>query len=103
MKYGRIFKAGSVLFLLSQSVSASDAAQIIADTICMLIPEAIQLAWALALLMFVYGGAKYAYSADDPGGRKQGKNIAVNALIGFIIVGAAEAVILAINNNTPIC
>jgi hypothetical protein len=38
-------------------------------------------------IMFLYGGAKYAYSADDPGGRKQGKNICIHAIIGAILIG----------------
>ena len=40
---------------------------------------------ALVMVMFVYGGAKYAYSADDAGGRKQGKTICIHAIIGGII------------------
>ena len=81
------------------AVTPPDAAQIIASTVCGLVPEVMTLAWALALLMFIYGGAKYAYAADDPGGRKAGKNIAINALIGFIIVGIAKAVVSAIANG----
>ncbi len=86
------------------AVSAQGAvnpAEIIADTICSLIPEAASLAWWLALLMFIYGGAKYAYGADDPGARKQGKNIAVNAMIGLIIVAVAYSLITAIAGGDP--
>jgi len=39
----------------------------------------------LAMIMFIYGGLKYIFSADDPGGRKQGKMIAINATIGGMI------------------
>jgi len=87
---------------LAQSVSATapDAAQIIRNIICGLVPEVINLAWALALLVFIYGGAKYAHSADDPGGRKQGKSIAVNAIIGFVIIAASRAVVTAISGAT---
>jgi hypothetical protein len=85
------------------SASSVDAAAIIASVICGLVPEVSTLAWALALLVFVYGGAKYAYSADDPGGRKQGKNIAINAMIGLIIVAAARAVVNAIAGGGNFC
>ncbi|MBU0761758.1 MAG: hypothetical protein KKD39_01930 [Candidatus Altiarchaeota archaeon] len=48
---------------------------------------------ALAAVMFVYGGAKYAYTADDPGGRKQGMAICVAAVMAFLIIAAAEGII----------
>jgi hypothetical protein len=40
---------------------------------------------SLVAIMFAYGAAKYAYSADNPGGRNQGRTICVHALIGGII------------------
>jgi len=96
--------AGAVAWAYTATVSAGGAtnpADIIANTICALIPEAGTLAWALALLMFIYGGAKYAYGADDPGARKQGKNVAVNAMIGLIIVAVAYSLIIAIAGKSP--
>jgi hypothetical protein len=80
------------LYALSGSATAGPGC-IIALTICNLIPEANALAVALAVCVFAYGGAKYAYSADDPGGRKQGKNIAINAMIGLIIVVIAKTIV----------
>jgi hypothetical protein len=44
------------------------------------------IAGTMMVIMFVYGGVKYVYSADDPGGRNGGKNICIQALIGGIIV-----------------
>ena len=41
---------------------------------------------SLVLLMIVYAGVKYVYSADDPGGRKQAKDIIVHSIIGGIIL-----------------
>jgi hypothetical protein len=46
----------------------------------------------LVLIMFAYGGAKYAYSADNPGAAKQGKTICVHAIIGGILLILWEAV-----------
>jgi hypothetical protein len=99
----QIIGAAAAVYCLTALATASGAAVIIAEVICGLVPDVTRLAWALALLVFVYGGAKYAYSADDPGGRKQGKNIAINAMIGLIIVGAARAVIVAIAGNNNFC
>ncbi|MFH0861902.1 MAG: hypothetical protein V1875_02625 [Candidatus Altiarchaeota archaeon] len=88
--------SAAAFFAQSVSATAPDAATIIRNIICTLIPEVINLSWALAVLVFVYGGAKYAHAADDPGGRKQGKSIALNAIIGFIIIAASKAVVEAI-------
>jgi hypothetical protein len=85
-----------VLFFLSSLSSASGPAQIIKNVICGLAAEVRLLAGVLATLMFIYGGAKYAYSADDPGARKQAKNIAVGAIIGAIIVASAGGLVTAI-------
>jgi hypothetical protein len=40
----------------------------------------------LVLIMFVYGATKYAYSADDPGGRKQGKDICVHSIVAGLLL-----------------
>jgi len=40
----------------------------------------------LVILMFIYGGVKYTFSADDPGGRKAGKMTCIHALIGGILI-----------------
>jgi hypothetical protein len=93
----------AVVLMSGGMASATDAATVIAGVICSLVPEVINLAWALALLVFIYGGAKYAYSADDPGQRKAAKGVAINALIGFIIVGASRGVVTAIAKGAPIC
>jgi hypothetical protein len=61
--------------------------------ICCLYVNLLPLAQAIAALMFVYGGAKYVYSAEDPGGRKQAKSIAVNAIIGLLIVILSQGIV----------
>jgi hypothetical protein len=45
----------------------------------------------LVLLMFIYGGLKYVFSADDAGGRKQGKMTCIHAVIGGIIIVMATS------------
>jgi hypothetical protein len=39
----------------------------------------------LVLIMFLYGGIKYTMSADNPGGRNQGKTICIHAIIAGLI------------------
>lgn len=95
--------AGLSFGLLSSYASASDPASIIAGVICSLVPDVLQLAQVVAIVMFIYGGAKYAYGADDPGGRKQGKNIAVHAIIGLLIVGISKNLVMAISGVTSLC
>lgn len=95
-KRNTAFGAAAIVALANLVSATADAATIIKNIICSLIPEVMTLAWALAFLVFIYGGAKYAFGADDPGARKQGKNIAINAMIGFIIIAASQALIAAI-------
>src|SRR5512140_185134 len=46
----------------------------------------------LVVIMFVYGGLKYTFSADDAGGRKQGKMTCIHAVIGGILIVIADTV-----------
>ena len=48
---------------------------------------------ALVLIMFTYGGVKYVFSADDPGGRKAGKMTCIHAIIGGIIISLASILV----------
>jgi hypothetical protein len=54
---------------------------------------------SLVVVMFVYGAVKYAYSADDPGGRKQGRDICIQAMIGgaigILTYGILKAIAIA--------
>ena len=71
--------------------------------VCCLRNNLIALAQAIAALIFVYGGARYAYSADDPEGRKQAKSLAVNALIGLIIVIVSQVMVQVAVGMTLSC
>jgi hypothetical protein len=50
----------------------------------------------IGLIMFVYGGAKYVYSADDPGARKQALGICIAAIVAWLIISMAVDVINAL-------
>jgi type IV secretory pathway VirB2 component (pilin) len=91
---------GMLLCLLIQSVKAADPGGIIADVLCMIGGEIEGLARNLAILIIIYAGAKYAYGSDDPGQRKASRNLAVNALIGYVIVLLSKALIEAIAGTT---
>lgn len=44
------------------------------------------IAGTMVMIMFIYGGLKYVFSAEDPGGRKAGKMTCIHAIIGGILV-----------------
>jgi hypothetical protein len=101
MNVKRVSGAFLILLITAHHASATtDVAALLAQVICGLVPELIILARYVAIAVFIYGGAKYAFSADDPGGRKQGKNIAINGLIGMLIVSASRALVEAIASQT---
>lgn len=107
----RLIKAG-VLYMGVHSVSASAAvlAQQIMSVPCLLISAIFDalssIGPALVTIMFLYGGVKYVFSSDDPGGRKQGKTICIHAIIGFVIMAVLSAVVNAVVNalgTIPMC
>ena len=51
---------------------------------------------SLVVIFFTYGILKYAFSADDPGGRKLGKSIMIHSLIGGIIFGLIGGIVTVI-------
>jgi hypothetical protein len=58
---------------------------------------------ALVVVMFTYGGVKYVFSADDPGGRKAAKNTCIHAIIGGIIILLASWVAGLIGEGCKTC
>ncbi len=75
------------LTLLSNAVSATSSFMAIPCSVIAAVYTALWgIAATLVAIMFLYGGVKYAFSADDPGGRKQGKSICIQAAIGGIFI-----------------
>jgi hypothetical protein len=61
---------------------------------------------SLFLVMFVYGAVKYAYSAEDPAGRKQGMSICIHSLVGGIILlmtGRIVQFVFIVGKIFPVC
>jgi len=82
-----------VLVLISNTTSA---APLLGPVYCLAKSLRIALAsigTGLVVLMIVYAGLRYVYSADDPGGRKQAQSIIVNAIIAGVLISIAYAVI----------
>lgn len=97
------------LFLLSVVASAADD-DLIMNIVCSVIQpvyKALRVATpTLVGLMFMYGAVKYAFSADDPGGRKQAKSIMIHAVIAGILFGLITWVlgtVLGVNGLIDTC
>ena len=87
------------------SQSARDMANLIQSVPCDVIDQVfyaiISVGPGIVAIMFIYGGIKYAYSADDPSGRKQGKTIMIHSLIGAILIMLVDPIlnIMGIGGN----
>ena len=94
-----------LLPLISLSVTA--AASNIEDVPCSVIVGvwyALRMIGPLILgVMFVYGGAKYVFSADNPGARKQGLTICLQVIIAGILLGLAVAIVTAAGITGWLC
>jgi hypothetical protein len=58
---------------------------------------------SLIIIMFMYGAAKYVFSAEEPGARQQGKSICIHALIGGIILAILSAIVSMTGIATSLC
>jgi len=77
------------------------------NIICALIRAFFIVAGAVCALVFVYAGVLWIISQDDPGKRKQALVTMTHAIIGLIIIGAANTIVIALarrfNLITVIC
>jgi hypothetical protein len=92
-------KSRCIFLFLALFATTVSAGPTMAETVCEWI-NAIRngvevMTVPIALIMFTYGGAKYVFSADDPGGRKQGKNICIHTIVGVIILAVGWSVFQA--------
>jgi len=84
----------TALALLTLAAPASAAIEDVPCSIIKALYDAIFLSIGPTLvgIMFLYGAGKYVYSADDPGGRKQGKEMCIHAIIGGVIITMVDGV-----------
>ena len=61
-----------------------------------LIKVLLGLSGSVALLMFVWGGFQYLWSAGDPGKVSKGKEIIKNAVLGLFLVFFAYSIVSAV-------
>ncbi len=102
MNVKKILAITAVMLVASSLASAGGGyLDPVIEFACELVEVFVNVGNGLAAVMFVYGGAKYAYTADDPGGRKMGMTICVAAIMAFIIIQAAQGIIEGIDIAGP--
>jgi hypothetical protein len=96
---GRLAVAGLAVYALSSYASAAFLTTII-NFACRLVTSFRMMGNSLAIVMFVYGAARYVYTADDPGGRKQAISICVACIMALLIIQMATVIIGAVGAST---
>jgi hypothetical protein len=101
------FGLAVLLFLvLASSVAAGSAPRMdlkVCSVISPVVDVFVAIGPTLVLLMFLYGAVKYVYSADDPGGRKQGKDICIHAVIGGMLLLLTWSVLTILGLQAKLC
>lgn len=70
--------------------------------ICGIYIALLSMAGGLAVLMIAYGGVKWVTGADDPGVRKQAKDLVMHAIIAVIIILVASGLVYYITQDTDL-
>jgi uncharacterized membrane-anchored protein len=83
----------ALVFALSTFVSATTMTVFICSIIRPIWTTLATIAPLFVGGMFMYGASKYIYSAEDPGGRKQGKEMCIHALIGAIMLVLVRVIV----------
>ncbi|MFH0859710.1 MAG: pilin [Candidatus Altiarchaeota archaeon] len=90
-----------LLIALSSIVSAQSWVTAVSSIVCGLLVDALKnIVGALAAVVFVYSGVEYVISQDDPGKRKNARDMMIYALVGIILVGIAATIIGAVPGFT---
>jgi len=92
---GLAFAASTV-----SAVSPADIVAPITTAICNVFTSIKTIAGYAASLALAYAAGKWVVSGDDPGQRKQAKDILVHVFIGLIIAGMATTITLALTGMT---
>ncbi|MFH0861897.1 MAG: hypothetical protein V1875_02600 [Candidatus Altiarchaeota archaeon] len=101
----RFSRVLAVILLLPQLAAATTMSDIICSIMGPIFTTLFAAGGTLVVIMFIYGGIKYVYASDDPGGRKEAKNICIHTLVaGILMVVAVSAVrLLGATFITYIC
>ena len=85
-----------ITYMLASPVSAGYLGPIILFLANSLRPALYRIGYSIAIVMFAYGAIKYAYTADDPGGRKQALGICIASVVAIILIQLAAPIIMSI-------
>lgn len=86
-----------LIILSSFAVAQDDWVIAITTLVCDILVDALKdIVGALAAVVFVYAGIEYVISQDDPGKRKQARDMMVYAIVGIILVGIASTIISSV-------
>jgi hypothetical protein len=80
------------ILALSSTASATSMVDVVCGVIGPIWDAIYNAGGTIVLIMFLYGGLKYVFSADDPGGRKQAKNILIHTIIAGILLAIAGTI-----------
>ncbi len=86
----------NLTLLVSAQMSPSVISSPVKEIVCMLKDGLVNIAGALASLIFIISGLRYIWSMDDPSKRKAAKDSMVHAIVGLLIVATADTVITLI-------
>jgi hypothetical protein len=99
---GRFFRGLLIFSIISGYVSALRVEDVPCSVIVGVWKAISTVGPSLIIVMFLYGAAKYAYGVEEPGARKQGRDICVHAVIGGVLMGLLVGIIHALK-ITEIC
>jgi len=75
------------------AASNMDVAHIVCQVVNPIKGTVSTIAPTIVITAFIYGGIRYTFSADDPSGRTQGRNICIHALIAAILLLLVTAIL----------
>ncbi|MFH1054560.1 MAG: pilin [Candidatus Altiarchaeota archaeon] len=80
------------VLLLASYATATDIETTVCDVMKPIMSALGTIGGTLMVIMFTYGGVKYVFASDDPGGRKAGKDTCIHAVIGGVILIVATTI-----------
>lgn len=76
-----------------------DFQELVSYAICLISNSLIPLAFAIALVIFVYGVVKYIAKADDEEARKKGRNFMIWGLLAIFVMVSVWGFVKLIQNS----
>ncbi len=86
-------------FAASCDSTIGDFQELVSYAICLISNSLIPLAFAIALVIFVYGVVKYIAKADDEEARKKGRNFMIWGLLAIFVMVSVWGFVKLIQNS----